>query len=163
MPKNYHLVIPSGPLTGVGVKGVSQNPQGELILTFTDGTSHNAGVVRGKDGTSINLIGSFDSVAELPETAQPGDAGLVNGHIYVYGKDGKWKDAGNIQGPAGKDGAPGKQGPQGPAGQDGAPGQTGPAGTDGKDGKDAEIPTFTAALDDGTPVHITVTEEQARL
>lgn len=54
----------------------------------------------GNDGTSINIKGSVSSAEELPESAQPGDAWIVNGDLYVW--DGlRWNNVGGIKGPAG--------------------------------------------------------------
>lgn len=60
----------------------------------------------GKDGTSVTILGSYDSEAELNAahpTGELGDSYIVNGDLYVW--DGSaWKNAGTIQGPAGEDG-----------------------------------------------------------
>lgn len=54
----------------------------------------------GADGTSINIKGSVSSVEELPESANIGDAYVVNGDLYVW--DGlTWNNVGGIKGPAG--------------------------------------------------------------
>lgn len=54
----------------------------------------------GNDGTSINIKGNVSSAEELPESAQPGDAWVVNGDLYVW--DGlRWNNVGGIKGPAG--------------------------------------------------------------
>lgn len=54
----------------------------------------------GADGTSINIKGSVSSVEELPESANIGDAYVVNGDLYVW--DGlTWNNVGGIKGPVG--------------------------------------------------------------
>lgn len=54
----------------------------------------------GADGTSINIKGSVSSVEELPESANIGDAYVVNGDLYVW--DGlTWNNVGGIKGPTG--------------------------------------------------------------
>lgn len=54
----------------------------------------------GADGTSINIKGSVSSVEELPESANIGDAYVVNEDLYVW--DGlTWNNVGGIKGPAG--------------------------------------------------------------
>lgn len=54
----------------------------------------------GADGTSINIKGSVSSVEELPQSANIGDAYVVNGDLYVW--DGlTWNNVGGIKGPAG--------------------------------------------------------------
>ena len=62
----------------------------------------------GKDGTGVNILGSYDTIAELQSahpTGKAGDAYIVNGDLYVWTiGDSQWSNVGNIQGPAGKDG-----------------------------------------------------------
>lgn len=54
----------------------------------------------GNDGTSVNIKGEVASEDQLPESAQPGDAYIVNGDLYVW--DGlRWNNIGGIKGPAG--------------------------------------------------------------
>lgn len=76
---------------------------------------------RGADGTSVTILGSYDTVAEL-EAAHPtgdlGDAYIVQGDLYVWNGS-AWENVGSIQGPEGP------QGPQGPTGPTGDTGATG--------------------------------------
>lgn len=54
----------------------------------------------GNDGTSVNIKGEIASEDQLPESAQPGDAYVVSGDLYVW--DGlRWNNIGGIKGPAG--------------------------------------------------------------
>lgn len=54
----------------------------------------------GNDGTSVNIKGEVASEDQLPESAQPGDAYVVNGDLYAW--DGlRWNNIGGIKGPAG--------------------------------------------------------------
>lgn len=54
----------------------------------------------GNDGTSVNIKGEVASEDQLSESAQPGDAYVVNGDLYVW--DGlRWNNIGGIKGPAG--------------------------------------------------------------
>lgn len=73
---------------------------------------------RGADGTSVTILGSYDTVAEL-EAAHPtgdlGDAYIVQGDLYVWNGS-AWENVGSIQGP---------EGPPGPQGQPGSTGATG--------------------------------------
>lgn len=66
-------------------------------------------VTNGKDGTSVNILGSFPSESAL-NTAHPtgnaGDSYLINGNLYVWNGS-KWESMGNIQGPKGDPGLPG--------------------------------------------------------
>lgn len=70
---------------------------------------------KGSDGTSVSILGSYDSLAEL-EAAHPtgnvGDAYMVSGDLYVWNGT-EWENVGQIQGPQGP------TGPQGPQGNDG--------------------------------------------
>ena len=61
--------------------------------------------IAGTDGTSVNIIGSVDTVNDLPTSGVTnGDGYLVDGDLYVW--DGSaWVNAGNIQGPQGIPGA----------------------------------------------------------
>lgn len=98
------------------------NVLNEYKVTFTytvDGTTYTltkiidiALALKGSDGTSVNILGSYDSLEEL-ETAHPsgnvGDAYIIDGNMYVWNvENNSWVDVGNIQGPVGKDGADGK-------------------------------------------------------
>lgn len=54
----------------------------------------------GNDGTSVNIKGEVASEDQLPESAQPGDAYVVNGDLYVWNGL-RWNNIGGIKGPAG--------------------------------------------------------------
>jgi len=65
----------------------------------------------GDDGTSVTILGSYASYADLVAAHWPGttgDAYIVNGNLYVWsttaGTAGDWIDVGQIQGPAGDSG-----------------------------------------------------------
>lgn len=96
--------------------------------TRTDGYTFNSAPVIigtfGKDGTSVTILGSYNTLAEL-QAAHPtgslGDAYMVSGDLYVWNGS-AWENVGQIQGPAG---------PQGPQGETGATGATGPQGAQG--------------------------------
>ena len=59
----------------------------------------------GADGTSITILGSYDSLAELQAahpTGSEGDGYIVDGDLYVWSvDDSDWKNVGQIQGPQG--------------------------------------------------------------
>lgn len=69
---------------------------------------------QGKDGTSVNILGSYNSLEELNQahpTGNVGDAYIVQGNMYVWSvEDNTWVDVGNIQGPAGTNGKDGENG-----------------------------------------------------
>jgi hypothetical protein len=80
-------------------------PQGYQGYTGQDGT----------DGTSVTILGSYDTLGDL-ETAHPtgsaGDSYLVAGDLYVWNGS-AWENVGQIQGPQGGTGAQGAQGASG--------------------------------------------------
>lgn len=94
---------------GLGIASANVNDKGVLVITYTDSTTHEAGMVKGSDGTSINIIDDLSSADELPSSGQTkGDGYLINGHLWVYTESvdtdsvNGFVDAGNIQGPAGR-------------------------------------------------------------
>lgn len=96
---------------------------------------------QGNDGTSLNILGTKESEADLPLSAEKNDAYLINGEMWVF--DGtNWNNAGKIQGP---------QGPQGPVGPQGSKGDPGPQGVKGDPGEKGDTGargiTFTPVVD----------------
>lgn len=98
---------------------------------------------QGDPGTGLRLLGTKPTVNDLPTTAQPGDAYLIEETTDVYVWSGtQWSNVGQIRGAKGEPGTPGrdgrdgKDGAPGPAGKDGAPGTPGRDGKDGTNGKD---------------------------
>lgn len=68
----------------------------------------------GKNGTSVTILGSYDTLAELKAahpTGSSGDAYIVDGDLYVWSANiNDWQNVGTIQGPAGANGANGANG-----------------------------------------------------
>lgn len=63
----------------------------------------------GKDGTSVTILGSYNTLAELQAahpTGDKGDAYMVAGDLYVWNGS-AWENVGQIQGPKGDKGATG--------------------------------------------------------
>lgn len=62
--------------------------------------------IQGADGTSVNILGSYDSYQDLV-TAHPmgnrGDGYVVSGDLYVWNGT-SWENVGQVQGPAGEQG-----------------------------------------------------------
>ena len=62
----------------------------------------------GKDGNSVSILGSYDSIEELKEahpTGNMGDGYLINGELWVWSKtDEDWINVGSIKGPPGPSG-----------------------------------------------------------
>ena len=73
-------------------------------ITFTQVTAG----TNGQDGTSVTILGSYDTLSALQSahpTGSAGDAYLIGGRLYVWAVDnGEWEDVGNIQGPKGDSG-----------------------------------------------------------
>lgn len=147
-------------LRGVSITAVSIDVDGNLTITFSDGDSENVGNIigpqgvqgpkgekgdvgpqgprgekgeQGNDGTSLNVLGTKESEADLPLSAEKNDAYLIDGEMWVF--DGaNWNNAGKIQGPQGPVGPQGPKGDPGPQGVKGDPGEKGEQGVQGLKG-----------------------------
>lgn len=64
----------------------------------------------GSDGTSITILGSYDTLADLQAahpTGEVGDGYIVGTHLYIWSADNSsWIDVGQIKGDDGQDGLP---------------------------------------------------------
>ena len=73
---------------------------------------------KGKDGSSVSILGSYNTKEELQKEhpiGAIGDSYLVGENLYVWDDEMKeWKDVGIIKGPTGPMGPQGKEGPPGP-------------------------------------------------
>lgn len=173
-------------LRGISITAVSIDTDGNLTITFSDGDSENVGNIigpqgpqgpqgekgdvgpqgpqgpqgekgeQGNDGTSFNILGTKESEADLPLSAEKNDAYLINGEMWVFNGT-NWNNAGRIQGPKGDPGPQGikgdpgekgEQGIQGLKGDTGLQGPQGPVGPKGEQG-DAGVRgiTFTPVVD----------------
>ena len=150
-------------LRGISITAVSIDTDGNLTITFSDGDSENVGNIigpqgpqgpqgekgdvgpqgpqgpqgekgeQGNDGTSLNILGTKESEADLPLSAEKNDAYLIDGEMWVF--DGaNWNNAGKIQGPQGPVGPQGPKGDPGPQGVKGDPGEKGEQGVQGLKG-----------------------------
>ena len=139
---------------GRGIKSVTTNDKGDLIITYTDGTTENAGKVSGpkgdkgepgKDGQD-GQDGTQGPKGDKGDAGQDGKDGQdgadgkdgrgvesvatdENGDLIITYTDGTTVNAGKVVGTDGQDGAQGPKGDKGDAGQDGKD------GADGKDGR----------------------------
>lgn len=100
----------------------------------------------GPQGRGIEILGFYDSVADLRAahpTGASGDSYLVGpapAHIYSWsGADAAWVDGGVIQGPQGVAGPAGPAGPVGPAGDKGDKGDRGDQGVPGQAGQQGPV------------------------
>jgi hypothetical protein len=164
----------------VDVNSIISNLTNNYTITFTYDSPSGAYTltkkvsitlsIQGKDGTSVNILGSYNSLEELKQahpTGNVGDAYIVQGDMYVWStEENTWVDVGNIQGPAGTNGKDGEDGKssyqiwleQGNVGSEqdyldslkGKDGQNGQNGQDGKDGKDGINGTNGKDGKDGT-------------
>ena len=53
----------------------------------------------GEDGIGIKILDSLNSESELPQSAEVGDAYIINGYLYAYTKDLTFKNFGMIVNP----------------------------------------------------------------
>lgn len=150
-------------LRGISITAVSIDTDGNLTITFSDGDSENVGNIigpqgpqgpqgekgdvgpqgpqgpqgekgeQGNDGTSLNILGTKESEADLPLSAEKNDAYLINGEMWVFNGT-NWNNAGRIQGPQGPQGPVGPQGPKGDPGPQGIKGDPGEKGEQGAQG-----------------------------
>lgn len=136
---------PQGPAGETGAPGPI-GPQGEKGDTGNQGPAGAQGPKgeKGDDGTSVRILGTKDSTADLPGVAEIGDGYLIGGNLFVWSGT-EWTDVGNIKGPKGDVGAVGPKGekgdtgsvgPQGPKGDVGA---TGPQGIQGPQGPKGDL------------------------
>lgn len=157
-----------GPKGDIGLTG-PQGPQGAQGLKGDTGLTGPQGVKgpkgdqgiqgpKGETGQGLEIKGKVDTTSQLPKTASEGDGYLVAEELYIWTNN-AWKDCGQIQGPAGKDGATGPQGtkgdmgaagprgPQGIQGLKGDPGATGATGPAGKDGTQVDLTKYAKTTD----------------
>ena len=131
-----------GPQGLQGIQG-EIGPQGPQGLIGPQGERGPQGP-KGNDGTSVTILGSYDSVEDLENAHPTGDSGqsyLVNENLYVWSNENsKWMNVGQIRGPQGEQGEQGQMGPTGPKGDKGDPGPQGSPGPQGVPGP-LEIPT----------------------
>ena len=137
-----------------GIDSVTTNADGHLIITYTDGTTEDAGKVVGDDGAAgtPGADGSDGAQGPKGEDGKDGADGAAGndgedgrsidsvrindaGELIVTFSDGVEQNVGPVAGAAGKDGNDGKDGDNGKDGADGADGTPGKDGKDGKDGR----------------------------
>ena len=87
---------------------VATSTDDEVDIAWNKWSSPTVVSYNGKDGSSVSILGSYDTVEELIEehpTGNVGDAYIVGEDLYVWDPDaGEWHNAGRIRG---DDGAPG--------------------------------------------------------
>lgn len=154
---------PTGPTGPMGIQG-EQGPMGEQGLTGEQGPIGPTGPqgIRGEQGpvglqgeqgpigptgpqgemgpagTSVTIMGSFNSLDELLNKhtiGNIGDSYMVGDDLYVWSNENKtWENVGTIKGPQGQIGPTGPQGQEGPRGPQGLQGEQGIQGIQGEQG-----------------------------
>lgn len=125
-----------------GIKSVTIDDEGHLIITYTDGTTEDAGKVVGADGKD-GKDGDKGPKGDKGDAGQDGKDGADGkdgrgiksvttndkGEVVVTYTDGTSEILGTLADAKGDQGTPGRDG------FDGAPGRDGANGKDGKDGR----------------------------
>lgn len=182
---------PQGPKGDKGDTGI-QGPKGDKgdAFKYSDFTQEQLAALqgpqgpqgeKGADGTGVNILGSYSTLAELKAahpTGDIGDAYMIGANLYVWSSTtNEWLDVGSIQGPkgdkgdagtpgakgdtgeTGPQGPQGEQGPKGDKGDTGGIGPQGPQGATGPQGADGKAATITVGTvktgEPGTSVSIT--------
>lgn len=133
-------------LQPLAIQSATVNVGGHLILTYTDETTADLGLVKGADGA-----------AGTPGATGGDGRGIstltidVNGHLVITYTDAATADLGVVVGADGAPGAPGADGAPGAPGADGAPGA---AGADGAAG----IGVQSLAIDGNKHLIVTLTD-----
>ena len=134
---------PAGPAGTNGINGVN----GADGAAGADGAN-------GADGSSVTITGTLASTADLAnETSVLGNGYIIGGNLYVCvstanGDVNDYTNVGQIQGPAGQQGA------QGPAGANGNDGVNGANGNDGVNGAQGAQGVQGPAGSDGSPAYL---------
>ena len=90
-----------------------------MKYTYSNGSTNYSAPVciqgaKGEDGTGVNILGKYDSLAALNQahpTGNIGDCYTVNGTLYTWSvESNSWVDCGNIKGEQGEKGDPGEKG-----------------------------------------------------
>ena len=119
------LTIPDGSdIKRNGVSVLGNNGDGATGATGPTGAD-------GAQGVSLTILGSVANYAALPLGPFNLDEAYITidtGHLWFWGSNSAWNDAGQIVGPRGPTGLAGSNGTAGPTG---AQGSTGPAGANG--------------------------------
>ncbi len=125
--------IIKGPQGEIGPQGIP-GPKGEQGIPGATGPQGPTGA-KGNDGTSVTILGNYNSLDELKknhDTGKIGDSYLVGENLYVWSIESQdWINVGVIRGPQGPKGEVGPTGPRGMQGIPGPKGETGPQGIPG--------------------------------
>lgn len=112
--------VGAGGAAGRSITSSAIQPDGTLLLTYSDATTENVGVVRGlngRDGSSVRIVGDVATAADLLTTLTATDVGnsylaTDTGHLHVWTGT-AFTDIGVIRGDQGPQGNTGAQGVRG--------------------------------------------------
>ncbi|STC80893.1 ExeM/NucH family extracellular endonuclease [Corynebacterium minutissimum] len=143
-----------------GIKSVTIDDNGHLIITYTDGTTEDAGKVVGSDGKD-GQDGADGKDGDKGDKGEPGQDGKDGtdgkdgrgiksvatndkAELIITYTDGTSEILGTLAGSKGDQGTPGRDGFDGAPGRDGTDGANGKDGKDGKDGRGIKSVTTDA-------------------
>lgn len=103
--------FPRDPLVADGIEGQAwiNASSGDVFVKDTGawvlrGNIQGPEGPQGPVGEGLNVLGAFDTGAELPVSANVGDAYVINTKLWVWGNNAQWNDADFIVGPEGPPG-----------------------------------------------------------
>ncbi len=119
--------------TGRGIEAIRIDENGHLIITYSDGTSEDAGSVQGSTQGSAGATDAAGTTGAQGETGATGATG-AQGETGATGATGAQGETGatGATGAQGETGATGEQGETGATGATGAQGETGATGAAGR-------------------------------
>lgn len=85
------------------------------LWVWSNGGFINTGNIKGEKGdagSGIKILGTLNSISELPQTSKDGSAYFIDGHLWVWSEN-VFIDAGNIKGEKGDTGRRGERGEKG--------------------------------------------------
>lgn len=99
--------IPGTPDFSASVSTLASGSNATVQLEKEDGTVKlSFGIPKGADGTSVTILGGYDSLEDLQSahpTGNPGDAYIVQGDMYIWdGQTNAWLNVGRIKGDTGE-------------------------------------------------------------
>ena len=93
------LVVTQGPTPVV----VTEEARDSVVVAMAIPGPRGPAGAQGEAGKGLVILGVLASEADLPPTAAVGDAYLIGTDVWLF-SGATWVNAGNIRGPAGKDG-----------------------------------------------------------
>ena len=110
MPEQDSVVLPRDSATAVALAGAAPasvvatvNNETPVVVTMAIPGPRGPAGAQGEAGKGLVILGVLASEVDLPPTAAVGDAYLIGTDVWLF-SGATWVNAGNIRGPAGKDG-----------------------------------------------------------